>query len=79
MLIRDACKIHEVGKSKLHMHDATIRCLIDVQYAPNLKKNIGSIRTLESKGFKTIMVGKVINIVATLIVMKGTQLVQINY
>ena len=68
----NAYKIHEVGSIKLRLYV--------VQYVPNLKKNLISLETLESKGFKIIMAGGVIKIVlGALTVMKGTHMVICNF
>lgn len=45
-----ACKTHGVGKIRLKLHDGSIRVLTEVWYVPDLKKNLISLGTLDSKG-----------------------------
>ena len=49
------CEILGKGKIKLKLHDETVRFLNEVQYIPNLKRNLISVGLLESKGFKIAM------------------------
>ena len=49
------CEILGKGKIKLKLHDEMVRFLNEVQYIPNLKKNLISVGLLESKGFKIAM------------------------
>ena len=49
------CEILGKGKIKLKLHDGTILFLSEVQYVPNLKRNLILVGLLESKGFKIAM------------------------
>ena len=46
---------HWDGFNSVENHDISIRVLTDVQYVPKLKKNLISLRALESKGFVKII------------------------
>ncbi|CAL2233266.1 unnamed protein product [Prunus armeniaca] len=67
----NACKTQGIGKIHLKMHDGIVRELSDVRYVPDMKKNLISLGTLESKGLKITMEGGVLKVVyETLVVMK---------
>ena len=51
----NAYKTRGIGNIRLKMFDETIRVLTDVRYVPNLKKNLISLGTLNSKGYKLTM------------------------
>ncbi|CAL8167989.1 unnamed protein product [Prunus armeniaca] len=64
-----------ISKLYLKMHDGTIRELSDVRYVPDMKKNLISLGTLESKGLKITMDSGVLKAVyGTRVVMKGIRL-----
>ncbi|KAG8491630.1 hypothetical protein CXB51_014990 [Gossypium anomalum] len=48
-----SCKIADVGTIKVKMFDGVVRTLSDVRHVPELKKNLISLSTLDSKGYKT--------------------------
>ncbi|XP_070043019.1 uncharacterized mitochondrial protein AtMg00300-like [Nicotiana tomentosiformis] len=47
-----ACKVIGKGTVRIKMHDSMVRTLTDVRHAPDLKKNLISLGTLESLGCK---------------------------
>ena len=56
------------------MFDETIRILTDIRYVPDLKKNLISLGTLDSKGYKVTMEGGILKVIqGALVTMKGTQ------
>ena len=61
-------------------HDGSIRVLTDVQYVPKLKKNLISLRALESKGLVVIIRDEVLNVISgALLVMKGIRRNKLHY
>ena len=61
-----------IGSVRLRNHDGSIRTLTDVRYVPDLKKNLISVGTLDSRGFKIIAENGVMKILSSaLVVMKG--------
>lgn len=62
-----------VGSVKLiKMFDVVVRTLRDVKHVPNVKRNLISLSTLNSKGHKYISEGRVLKVgKGALIVMKG--------
>jgi len=46
----DACQMFGIGTVRIKMFDGVVRDLIDVRYVPQMKKNIMSVRVVESKG-----------------------------
>ena len=46
------CKIVGVGTIRIKMFDRIVRTLGDVKHIPNLKMNLISLSTLDSKGYK---------------------------
>ncbi|GFZ19218.1 hypothetical protein Acr_27g0009570 [Actinidia rufa] len=70
----NACKTRGIGTIRLKMFDGTIRVLTDVRYVPDLKKNLLSLGTLDSKGYKVTMEGGILKVVrGALVAMKGTR------
>ena len=54
------------------MFDGVVRKLSDVRHVPDLKRNLISLSTLDSKGYKHIGEGRVLKISrGLLVVMKG--------
>ncbi|KAG8480835.1 hypothetical protein CXB51_025306 [Gossypium anomalum] len=47
-----SCKIAGVGTIKVKMFDGVVRTLSDVRYVPELKRNLISLSTLDSKGYR---------------------------
>jgi hypothetical protein len=47
-----ACKIVSIGTIKIRMHDGIVRTLTNVRHIPDLKKNLISLGTLDSLGYK---------------------------
>ncbi|KAG8481491.1 hypothetical protein CXB51_026341 [Gossypium anomalum] len=47
-----SCKIAGVGTIKVKMFDGVVRKLSDVRYVPELKRNLISLSTLDSKGYR---------------------------
>ena len=46
------CNVVGIGQIKLRMHDGVVRTLTDVRYVPDLKKNLISLGTLHTNGFR---------------------------
>ena len=55
--IRGICNIHP------KMFDGTFRVSIDDRYVPDLKKNLISLGTLDSKGYKVTMEGGILKFI----------------
>ncbi|KAG8501848.1 hypothetical protein CXB51_004653 [Gossypium anomalum] len=47
-----SCKIAGLGTIKVKMFDGVVRTLSDVRYVPELKRNLISLSTLDSKGYR---------------------------
>ena len=46
------CKVVGIGTIKVKMFDNVVRTLMDVRHVPDLKKNLISLGTLDSNGFR---------------------------
>ncbi|GLT72015.1 hypothetical protein SLA2020_439880 [Shorea laevis] len=69
-----ACKIVGIGTIKIRMHDGIVRTLTNVRHIPDLKKNLISLGTLDSLGYKYSGEGGVIRVSNdSLIVMEGNK------
>ncbi|KAG8485555.1 hypothetical protein CXB51_018931 [Gossypium anomalum] len=67
-----SCKIVGVGTIKVKMFDGVVRTLSDVRYVPELKRNLISLSTLDSKGYRYTAKSGVLKISkGSLVVMKG--------
>ncbi|KAG8489165.1 hypothetical protein CXB51_017148 [Gossypium anomalum] len=67
-----SCKIAGVGTIKVKMFDRVVRTLSDVRHVPELKRNLISLSTLDSKGYRYTTESGVLKISkGSLIVMKG--------
>ncbi|KAG8472196.1 hypothetical protein CXB51_036507 [Gossypium anomalum] len=67
-----SCKIAGFGTIKVKMFDGVVRTLSDVRHAPELKRNLISLNTLDSKGYRYTAESGVLKISkGSLIVMKG--------
>ena len=44
------CKVHGIGNVQICMFDGTIWNFGDVRHVPDLKRNLNSLSTLDSKG-----------------------------
>ncbi|KAG8472304.1 hypothetical protein CXB51_034358 [Gossypium anomalum] len=67
-----SCKIAGVGTIKVKMFDGVVRTLSDVRYVPKLKRNLISLSTLDSKGYRYTAESGVLKISkGSLVVMKG--------
>lgn len=70
----NACKTQGIGSIRLKLHDGTLRDLTEVWYVPNLRKNLISLGTLDSKGFRINIEGGVLKlVVGALVIMKGVK------
>src|ERR1044072_9168661 len=66
------CKVAGVGTIRIKMFDGIVRTLTDVRHVPELKKNLISLGTLDSKGYSFRGEGGAIRISkGALVVMKG--------
>ncbi|KAG8474474.1 hypothetical protein CXB51_031434 [Gossypium anomalum] len=66
------CKIAGVGTIKVKMFDRVVRTLSDVRHVPKLKRNLISLSTLDSKGYRYTAESGVLKISKrSLVVMKG--------
>ncbi|GMP93218.1 hypothetical protein CsSME_00043150 [Camellia sinensis var. sinensis] len=69
-----ACQTKGIGTIRLKIHDGTIRILEDVQYVPDLTKNLISVGVLDSKGYRVTVEGGVLKVVrGAFVAMKGTR------
>jgi hypothetical protein len=69
-----ACKTKGIGKIRLKLHDGSARVLKEVQYVPDMKKNLISLGVLESKGYKITMENGIMKVISgALVVMKATR------
>ncbi|KAG8491014.1 hypothetical protein CXB51_014181 [Gossypium anomalum] len=67
-----SCKIAGVGTIKVKMFDGVVRTLSDVRHVPELKRNLISLSTLDSKGYRYTVESGVLKISkGSLVVMKG--------
>ena len=67
-----SCKIAGVGTIKVKMFDGVVKTLSGVRHVPELKRNLISLSTLDSKGYKYTTKSGVLKISkGSLIVMKG--------
>ncbi|KAG8472415.1 hypothetical protein CXB51_035361 [Gossypium anomalum] len=67
-----SCKIAGVRTIKVKMFDGVFRTLSDVQHVPELKRNLISLSTLDSKGYRYTAKSGVLKISkGSLVVMKG--------
>ncbi|KAG8475009.1 hypothetical protein CXB51_031823 [Gossypium anomalum] len=67
-----SCKIAGVGTIKVKMFDGVVRTLSDVQHVPELKRNLISLSTLNSKGYRYTSESGVLKISkGSLVMMKG--------
>lgn len=67
-----SCKIAGPGIVRIKMFDGVVRTLGNVKHAPDLKRNLISLGTLDSKGYKYTGEGGVLKVSkGALIVMKG--------
>jgi hypothetical protein len=68
------CKIVGIGIIRIMMHDGIVRTLANVPHIPDLKKNLISLGTLDSLGYKYYGEGGVIWVSkGSLIIMKGNK------
>ncbi|KAG8488139.1 hypothetical protein CXB51_018349 [Gossypium anomalum] len=65
-------KIAGVGTIKVNMFDGVVRTLSDVRHVPELKRNLISLSTLDSKGYRYTAESRVLKLSKdSLVVMKG--------
>ena len=57
-----ACKVFGKGTVRIKMHDGVVIILIDVRHVPYLKKNLISLRTIESLWCKYTSEGRVLKV-----------------
>ncbi|KAM2759273.1 hypothetical protein COP1_024013 [Malus domestica] len=66
------CTIKGIGTVRLKLHDDMVKKLTGVRYVPNLKQNLISLGTLESKGFMFHLDGQTLKVTyGALVVMKA--------
>ena len=56
------CEISGIGQIKLKLHDGIVLFLNVVLYVPDLKSNLISLGSLESKGFKIVMENEILKV-----------------
>ena len=56
------CKTVGIGSIQIKMHDGIVRTLTNVHHVPKLKKNLISMRAMDSKGFNFNVEGGVMQI-----------------
>ena len=65
-------KVQGIGNFQIRMFDGTIRTFGNVRHVPNLKRNVISLSTLDSKGYKFFSEGGVLKVLkGALVVLKG--------
>ena len=47
----DSCKVKGIGNIRIKLQNGSIRCITNVRYIPELKRNLISLGTLESQGY----------------------------
>ena len=66
------CKSIGKGTVKIKMFNGVVQTLTNVIHVPDLKKNLISLGTLDSKGCKCIVAGGVVKVVrGAMVIMKG--------
>ena len=55
-------KIASVGIFRIKMFDEIVRMLADVKYVPDLKRNLISLSTFDSKGYKYTSEGRALKV-----------------
>jgi len=66
-----SCKVVGIGSIRIKMHDGVVRTLTNVRHIPDLKKNLISLGTLDSQGYKYYAEGGVLRVFkGSLIVIK---------
>ncbi|CAN1842964.1 Retrovirus-related Pol polyprotein from transposon TNT 1-94 [Linum perenne] len=67
-----SCKVAGIGSVQIKMFDGVVRTLTDVRHIPDLKRNLISLSTLDSKGYKYTGEGGVLKVSkGSLVVKKG--------
>ncbi|KAM1684607.1 hypothetical protein ACFXTN_032657 [Malus domestica] len=64
------CTTKRIGTVRLKLHDGMVKELTGVRYVPNLKKNLISLGTLESKGFRFHSDGQTLKVTYGALVVK---------
>jgi hypothetical protein len=69
-----AYKIVGIGTIRIRVHDGIVRTLTNVRHIPDLKKNLISLGTLDSLGYKYSGEGGVIRVSkGSLVIMEGNK------
>ena len=50
-----SCKVVGIGTVRIRMFDGVVRTLGDIKHAPDLKRNVISLSTLDKKGTNTLV------------------------
>ncbi|KAG8477766.1 hypothetical protein CXB51_027752 [Gossypium anomalum] len=67
-----SCIIAGVGTIKVKMFDGVVRTLSDIRHVPELKRNLISLSTINSKGYRYTVKSRVLKISkGSLVIMKG--------
>jgi len=67
-----ACQMIGISTVRIKMFNGVVRDLTDVRYVSQVKKNIISVRTVESKGLKVTLENIILKVTkGSLVVMKG--------
>ena len=75
-----SCKVASIGTIRIRMFDGVVCTLGDVRRVLGLKRNLISLSTLDTKGYKYTGEGGVLNISkGALVVMKGHQKIAMLY
>ena len=75
-----SCKVAGIGTVRIRMFDGVVRTLGDVRHVLDLKRNLISLSTLDTKGYKYTDEGGVLKISkGALVVMKGHQKISMLY
>ncbi|CAN1242735.1 Retrovirus-related Pol polyprotein from transposon TNT 1-94 [Linum perenne] len=67
-----SCKVAGTESVQIEMFEGVVRTLTDVRHIPDLKRNLISLSTLDSKGYKYTGEGGVLKVSkGSLVIMKG--------
>ena len=73
-----ALEIADIGSIKIKMFDGTIRTIGEVRHVNDLKKNLLSLRQMDSHGYKTHMENGIMKIVKCALVLMNVEKIGAN-
>jgi hypothetical protein len=69
-----SCKVIGIGTIKIKMFDNVVRTLGEVRHVPEMKKNLISLGTLDSKGYSYKSEHGIMNVSKGMVVMRGQKI-----